>query len=291
MDGERLREYLVSETQALLANYRQFETLIPAKKGKGSSNKSEDGRYIEALLKDCLKKYLPKELELLSGFILRPAVKTGKSGRERKNGVDLHSSQLDIIVFNSANYPIFQRFEDIAVVPPEGVVAIISVKKHLEAQHIKQECTNLFKASKLCSNQYCVEPDKNLRGPFLALVGMGSNIEKNDFFNWIFTEMKKAYPSSGEGVTFDNLIGYIGAIDTWSLFKKRPTSGPTEGEYIVLEHKCRENHLGLQFLLTGILSVYYDETRNSMRRPGFTAFPSKRNHDIFLGSIKCNSLR
>ena len=40
----------------------------------------------------------------------------------------MHSTQLDIIVYDSAKYPIFQRFGESVIVPPEGVVGIISVK-------------------------------------------------------------------------------------------------------------------------------------------------------------------
>lgn len=44
--------------------------------------------------------------------------------------------------------------------------------------------------------------------------------------------------------------------------------------------------MGFQFLLTGILSVYYEKTRNYISRPGFTAFPSHRACDKKLGDIE-----
>ena len=70
---------------------------------------------------------------MLTGFILRPAVKTGTSNKSRKSETDQHSTQLDIIVYDSHHYPIFQRFGDNVIVPPEGVIAIISVKKKFNA--------------------------------------------------------------------------------------------------------------------------------------------------------------
>lgn len=48
---------------------------------------------------------------MLTGFILRPAVKTGKDNRKRRKEKDSNSTQLDIIIYNSAKYPIFRDLE------------------------------------------------------------------------------------------------------------------------------------------------------------------------------------
>ena len=79
MDGKRLRDFWNQEVRALLAVYRQFETLLPSPDTDGAAHRGEDGRYVEALLRSYLQKYLPKDLEVLTGFILRPAVKTGEN--------------------------------------------------------------------------------------------------------------------------------------------------------------------------------------------------------------------
>ena len=88
---------------------------------------------------------------------------------------------------------------------------------------------------------------------------------------WIFEKLEGVY--SKEDDYFDDLIGYIGSFNKWSIFKRRPQDGEV-GEYIFFNHSEEEAHMGFQFLLTGILSVYYDKTRNYISRPGFTAFPS-----------------
>ena len=116
MDGKRLQKYWGKEVDALVEIYQQFERLIPNEKTTGSAHRGEDGRYVEELVRQYLKKYLPSTIEVLTGFILRPAVKTGLNGKERKNETDTHSTQLDIIIYNSGNYPIFQRFGDSVIV-------------------------------------------------------------------------------------------------------------------------------------------------------------------------------
>lgn len=86
------------------------------------------------------------------------------------------------------------------------------------------------------------------------------------------------------------MVGYIGSLSEWSIFKRRPEEKGKHATYVYMKHHDDEAHLGLQFLLTGILNVYYDESRNSKERPGFTAFPSGRSHDAVLGKITTKGL-
>jgi hypothetical protein len=291
MDGKRIQSYWSQEVQALLETYRQFEILIPSNDHEGSAHHGEDGRFTEDLIREYLSRYLPKGLEVLTGFILRPAVKTGRNGNERKKDSDEHSTQLDIIVFDSEHYPIFQRFGNSVIVPPEGVVAVFSVKKYLNEADVVKECQALRSASKLCRT--INNSGKKVRGPYLGLVCVKSKINKKTSTNeeWIFNQIQKAY-SGSDKPTFDDLIGFIGDLSKWSIFKRRPSGSPaTKSRYVYLEHSSVELHFGLQFMLTGVLSVYYDETRANTRRPGFTAFPSNYGHARALGEINCDGER
>ncbi|WP_286297673.1 DUF6602 domain-containing protein [Vibrio apostichopi] len=292
MDGVRIQNYWSKEVEALLATYKQFEILVPSQTRAGAAHQGEDGRYVEDLIGEYLRKFLPKGLEVLTGFILRPAVKTGDTGRERSRDVDQHSTQLDIIIYDTDTYPVFQRFADSVIVPPEGVIAIISVKKHLNDADIFKECQALWNASKLCRTKTINQT--RVRGPYLALVSMHSHINKPQLgtLNWIFSKLQEAYDEE-ELPKFDDLVGFIGALDSWSIFKKRPcpVNSPMFGKYLSFDHQPNEEHLGLQFLLTGVLSVFYDETRRNIRRPGYTAFPSGRSPDSFPGEVPCTGLR
>ena len=287
MDGTRVQKYWSNEMQAMLDTYKQFQILIPAKNRNGAAHNGEDGRYVETLIREYLKRYLPKDLEVLTGFILRPAVKVGLKNKERKNEKDSHSTQLDILVYNTGKYPVFQRFGENVIVPPEGVVAIVSVKKNLHENDIIHEVQMLKNASKLC--RFTDDSSRSVRGPFLALVSMDAFEKRQKTTEqWIFEKLLEVY--SKEKDCFDDLIGYIGAFNGWSIFKRRPRS-EAAGEYIYFSHNEGELHMGFQFLLTGILSVYYDETRNHISRPGFTAFPSSRACDKKLGNIEVKSIR
>lgn len=286
MDGRRIQQYWSHEIEAMLDTYRQFEVLLPAEDRAGAAHTGEDGRYVENLIREYLKRYLPKNLEVLTGFIMRPAVKTGLNNKQRRMEKDDNSTQLDIIVYNSAQYPIFQRFGDSVIVPPEGVIGVISVKKTLRTPDIEHEITALQKVSELCK---CRDDNgEAIRGPFLALVSMDSAKMSNKE-TWIFEKISEIY---GDGsYYFDDLVGYIGSLNKWSIFKKRPKEKINKAEYLYFNHNEEEMHLGFQFILTGILSVYYDHSRNNISRPGFTAFPSRRACDNKLGEILVKGLR
>lgn len=278
MDGHRIRTYWSNEVTALLQTYQQFETLVPSIKVTGAAHNGEDGRYVEDLVREYLAMFLPKELEVLTGFILRPAVKTGVDGKERKKETDQHSTQIDIIVYNTARYPVFQRFGNNVVVPPEGVVAAISVKKHLRIGDVKGEGKALLGVAKLCRTLSTNKKSapKN-RGPFFALIGIKSKIKSQNFAKSAFNALKKIYtgPAVAPHLTFDDMMGFVGSFDSFSLLKPKPPNTGLSTQYIGFNHNGGEEHYGFQFLLTGILSVYYDELRNNDRRPGFTAFPAR----------------
>lgn len=115
MGGERIEKYWAAEMRSAIEKYRQFEILIPAASGEGAGHRGEDGRYIESILKTTLKKFLPDGLDILTGFILRAGVKSPDSGKKRRRDEDEHSTQLDLIVYDTEHMPVYQRFGDTAV--------------------------------------------------------------------------------------------------------------------------------------------------------------------------------
>lgn len=91
------------------------------------------------------------------------------------------------------------------------------------------EAQALKAASKLCR---CVDDNgQHLRGPFLALVSMDAFEKKENYGTMDFEKLEGVY--SKEDDYFDDLIGYIGSFNKWSIFKRRPQDGEV-GEYIFL---------------------------------------------------------
>ena len=98
--------------------------------------------------------------------------------------------------------------------------------------------------------------------------------------------MEDEYKKDKE-LRFDDMIGYIGSLTEWGIFKARPqANNPCAAKFVGFQYSENEEHMGLQFLLSGILSVYYDPSRSNVSRSGFTAFISNRKHDKGLGTIE-----
>jgi hypothetical protein len=87
----------------------------------------EDGRYKEIVLQNILKRFLPKNIDVLTGFCIR-AIERGRSEQ---------SKQIDIILYDSS-YPVLFREGNFAIVPPEGIVGIIEVKSNINNQNFDE---------------------------------------------------------------------------------------------------------------------------------------------------------
>ncbi|RHT58691.1 hypothetical protein DW757_03630 [Clostridium sp. AM29-11AC] len=290
MDGTRIRTFVENEAEAMLKTYRQFQVLIPADGREGAAHTGEDGMYVEALLKSYIQKFLPAGLEVMTGFILRPAVKTGSGKKERAGDRDAHSSQLDLIIFDSASYPVFLRMGDHAIVPPEGVIGVISVKKNLYFSQLEQEINALKQAGRLCTGKNAL--DQEVKGPFLALAAMDTKESDTAARQGekVFASLDRIFCQEGKN-RYDWFPGYIGVLSRWSVCKsgpKREQPGKKtkkQADYFLFEHREHENYLGFQKIIAGLLSVYYDRTRGNEKRLGFEYFASGRGYDKKLGSI------
>lgn len=274
MADTRIKEYWSREMDALLETYRQFQTLIPSEKNVGAAHAGEDGRYVEYLIREYLKRYLPGDLEVLTGFILRPAVACGGKDKSRKNDEHEISGQLDIIVYDTAHYPVYQRFGDSVIVPPEGVIAVISVKKHLRIADIAGEIVSLGKASSLCPHKR--GDGKKARSPFTALITMEDKIgEKNKKKLTAEQKGKRAYNALKRYYTrkkplfYDEMADFVGSLSEWGLYKAR-VSKKKETNYFFYQYDSDKRSLGFQLILQNILSVYYENTSLMLLRPGFT---------------------
>lgn len=280
MADERIKQYWSAEMDALLVTYRQFEKMIPAKKGTaGSAHRGEDGRYVEYLIREYLARYLPKDLEVLTGFILRPAVGCGNGEKVRNKDEHDISGQLDIIVYDTAHYPVYQRFGDSVIVLPEGVIGVISVKKHLRISDIEHEIEMLEKVSSLCVHKR--KDGEKARSPFTALVTMEDKIGEGNQKKLtteqkgerVFAKLQKIYTGKTP-LYYDEMVDFVGSLSKWGIYKERLARNKKisrkEASYFFFEYDRKKRSLGFQLILQNILSVYYENTSQIIKRPGFT---------------------
>ncbi len=264
LKGLRVRQFFEIEAKTLLDRYRIISTLLPHPKTAGAAHRGEEGRFIESLVRTFLNKHLPGNLRAVSGFILCPSTKTGVQDVKRVlEHQDRHSSQLDVIVYDFDSYPIFERFEEFCIVPPEGVVGIISVKKTLHKSDIKHEVSALKAAADLCRQS-------GRRGPFTSIFAFTAHQKDEKTLN---QDIFSAILDIHKDCPFDPMINEVAVLARTCIFKKRIEHGRNQSASYVSIDCSTEQHIPLQRVLQSIFSVYYDETRGANKhRPGFVSF-------------------
>jgi hypothetical protein len=134
-------ENLAQDNQQILLNFRKLcksyaEEFIVSKNRVfnllGTSQPYSSGIFRESLIRDFLERILPKSVSIDSGFIYGYGLDKVKTSR-----------QIDIIIWDSSKYgPIFQ-IREFVVVPPESVIAIITVKSNMNNSDIEDGLDNL----------------------------------------------------------------------------------------------------------------------------------------------------
>ncbi|MDQ0221434.1 hypothetical protein ELQ35_15725 [Peribacillus cavernae] len=111
----------------------------------GSTHWGEDGRHKEVILMNFLKRFLPNNIEVGTGFI--------------KDGDNI-STQIDIIVYNPS-LPLYFKENDFVIVQPKSVLGIIEVKSNPDRNKIAEA---IFKASKAVE---LIQDDSIFNGLFI----------------------------------------------------------------------------------------------------------------------------
>jgi len=123
----------------ILNNFRQFtksyiEQFLAEKnrvfKLLGLAQQYSSGIFREGLLRSFLRKILPNSVSISSGFIY---------GFE----VEKNSQQIDIIIWDSSKYGVIFSIDEFVIVPPESVIAIITVKSHMRKSDLENGLKNL----------------------------------------------------------------------------------------------------------------------------------------------------
>ncbi|PPB08844.1 DUF6602 domain-containing protein [Brevibacillus laterosporus] len=99
----------------------------------GSTHWGEDGRYKEVILMNFLRRLLPNNIEVGTGFI-----------KERDN----ISTQIDIIIYNPS-LPLYFKENDFIIVHPKSVLGIIEVKSNPDKNKIAKAIIKASKAGEI----------------------------------------------------------------------------------------------------------------------------------------------
>jgi len=132
-------EYQKSIAQEFKAQEKRVRYLID------DANWAEEGRYKEVLLMNYLKRTIPKQFSVGTGFA--------------RNGDDI-TTQIDIIVYDNSYPPLFSE-GDFVVVPAISVCAIVEVKSNIKSSEIKSHIEKANNNGGIIFNGFCDESYNN----------------------------------------------------------------------------------------------------------------------------------
>jgi len=108
----------------------------------GGAHHLSSGRYKERLLADVIREFLPRTVEVGTGFVLFPHADVNPPG-----GFQFHdplnqsaysvSRECDILVYDVMRHPVVFRDGDFVIIRPEAVRAVIEVKGSLSLQETR----------------------------------------------------------------------------------------------------------------------------------------------------------
>lgn len=115
----------------------------------GDAHEPSLGAYKERLLMKTIKDFLPKRYEVGTGFVIFPGQRTLEVVKSCDvDLINLHSHtvsrQIDILVYDSSNYPPVFKDDDFVIVRPESVRSVIEVKGALDGNQINSFMDSLI---------------------------------------------------------------------------------------------------------------------------------------------------
>jgi hypothetical protein len=144
-DRVNLADFYSADAEALRVKYRQIEQLIGLSHHSGS-----EGTYCEVLLKEFLRRTLPRHVSADTGFIRRVSDTDWSQKLPALPRSDaIATPQLDIIVHDTEKYAPLFRSEDFVVVLPEAVRGVIEVKKSLDSSKLTEALGNIARTTHL----------------------------------------------------------------------------------------------------------------------------------------------
>ena len=216
----------------------------------GNRNWGEEGRYKEAILRNVIKRFLPQNFKIGTGFIIKR-----RENDNEINRYDIDSSrQIDILIFD-ATRPILFSEGDFYIVTPNSVRAIIEVKANIENQNLTEIIERMNEMGRFINQSQSNQP---------AFIDQPI-IENQPIFNGIFSYEgyhnitnrqdveEKLEVKIKEGARGINFVNHISLNE--NIFIKNFGHRTSSGEYIFdIFSVYKIEYLSFSYFISNLLS-------------------------------------
>ncbi|WP_157659733.1 DUF6602 domain-containing protein [Burkholderia ubonensis] len=274
MDKSTFRNFINGEHDSLLSSIDLFRTLLPHQERDASIHSGEEGRFIELALSQYLREKLPQGIGVGSGFVIDVA--GGWS-----------SKQIDIILYDAANFAPVMRYGDAVVVPVQSVVGVLSVKRTLYKSQLANELLALTEIGSYAGG-------RGFPKPYLGIIAFGH--EKKKFEKVVletFDGIKNHYSPNVDKKGRLHYYSWNELIDSVIVFDKFIIKGdsvsvyknePGASSYLLTGGTGAQRSLYIQHMLHGIHRAWYDARRGGRWSGNLLAIPGSKMKK--LGVVK-----
>lgn len=132
-EAEGLQEFLSSQGTIVLEQFAHIEKLL----GPAGSDWQWVGEHCEVLIRQFLRSFLPPSLALGKGYV---------HGVLEEGGVKTRCPEIDIIIYDQEKFAPFFIMGDFVIVHPKSVMAMLQVKRTLDATTLTKAMKNIVLA-------------------------------------------------------------------------------------------------------------------------------------------------
>ena len=170
----------------------------------GNRNWGDEGRYKEAILRNVIKRFLPQNFRIGTGFVIR-----SNDNILNRNNIEC-SKQIDILIFD-ASFPVLFSEGDFYIVTPNCVRAVIEVKTNIESLDLTEilkrmnelgDFIDRTEPNQSLFNDQLIFDDQPIFNGIFSFEGYNTILNKHDVERHLERKIK-------EGVERTNFVNHI----------------------------------------------------------------------------------
>ncbi len=259
------------ESDKLFAAVNLFRNLLPHNERQSSIHSGEEGRFVENLLVEFLRKTLPDGMAIASGFVVRV-------GRKKEI---TSSKQIDILIYDTRYAPLM-KYGDAVVIHNLAVIAAISVKKNITLNEIKDETESLSFVGSLCGG------NPNLK-PYLAIFAFDIRGLTNfrDTVNSAWDRVRGAFAARDERWSANEMVNDLIVLHKFVIKSKigRVEDNHPCAKFIFCGGNDTHHHMYVQHLISGISKSF--NSRYNIQQSVVTEFPQTQCENLGTVDLCC----
>ena len=251
-----LKEIYNYECDKLLIGVDLFRKLLPHSSKNASIHSGEEGRFVESLVVEFLRKSLPSLIEVSTGFVVW------------SKNINITSGQIDILIFDNHNFSPLMRYGDAVIIHDQSLIAAISIKKNIALDNIINEVRTLSKIGAICGKN-------NYPNPYLAIFSLdirGLANFQNTIKN-VIKKFKETYYERDSGWSGNEFINDFIVLNKFIIKRKEWKSDDKQKKvkYIWCGANNIHRNVYVQQLVHGINKIL--EKRYKQKNSILTNFP------------------